>query len=547
MEGAGMTRRAGISMGLSDTQRHYEADVLVIGGGPAGTWAAISAAARGARVVLADKGFCGTSGATAPSGTGVWYVPRDREARERARASRYALGGELAEHVWMDRVLEQTWLNSERLAEWGYPFPVDEAGHARRTSLQGPEYMRLMRRRVKEAGARILDHSPALELLVDDHGAVAGAAGVHRQADETWSIRAGSVVMATGGCAFMSNALGCNVLTGDGLLMAAEAGAECSGMEFSNAYGLGPAFSSVTKSLFYNWATFYDASGTAIPGAGSSHGRGVIAKTLETQPVFACLDRTDEDIRAWMRRSQPNFFVPFDRLKIDPFTQHFPVTLRLEGTVRGTGGLHVIDADCATSVSGLYAAGDAATRELICGGFTGGGSHNAAWAMSSGFWAGAGAADHARAVGALRTPRTVLRAGGAALHDGPSNAAIDSAALVRAVQAEVLPTQRNWTRRVDQLEDSLSRLDALWRQVRAASASERKEAVRAREAVAMLAVSRWMYRSALARTETRGMARRADHPAADPAQRHRLLSGGLDEVWVTPHAVGNEIREDVAA
>ena len=42
-----------------------EADVLVIGGGPAGAWAAISAAAKGARVVLADKGFCGTSGATA--------------------------------------------------------------------------------------------------------------------------------------------------------------------------------------------------------------------------------------------------------------------------------------------------------------------------------------------------------------------------------------------------------------------------------------------------------------------------------------------------
>ncbi|KMY85193.1 Succinate dehydrogenase flavoprotein subunit [Candidatus Paraburkholderia calva] len=108
--------------------------------------------------------------------------------------------------------------------------------------------------------------------------------------------------MATGGCAFMSNALGCNVLTDDGLLMVAEAGAECSGMEFSNAYGLGPAFSSVTKSLFYNWATFYDASGAAIPGVGSSHGRGVIAKTLETQPVFAGLDRTDADICAWMRR-----------------------------------------------------------------------------------------------------------------------------------------------------------------------------------------------------------------------------------------------------
>ena len=33
--------------------------------------------------------------------------------------------------------------------------------------------------------------------------------------------------------------------------------------------------------------------------------------------------------------------------------------------------------------------------ELICGGFTAGGSHNAAWAISSGTWAGQGAAAHA--------------------------------------------------------------------------------------------------------------------------------------------------------
>ena len=53
----------------------------------------------------------------------------------------------------------------------------------------------------------------------------------------------------------------------------------------------------------------------------------------------------------------------------------------LEGTVRGTGGVRIADVDCATDVPGLYAAGDTATRELICGGFTGGGSHNAAWAI----------------------------------------------------------------------------------------------------------------------------------------------------------------------
>ena len=517
-------------------QRQIHTDVLVIGGGPAGAWAAIAAAARGASVTLVDKGFCGTSGATAPAGTGVWHVPRDSAAREKAKSSRFQLGGELAEHAWMDRVLEQTWLNVDTLTEWGYPFPLDSEGRLQRTSLQGPEYMRLMRKKAKEAGARLLDHSPALSLLVDGNGHVGGASGVSRESGETWVAQAGAVVLATGGCAFLSRALGCNVLTGDGYLLGAEAGAELSGMEFSNAYGLGPVFSSVTKSLFYNWASFYDGQGQLIEGAGSSRGRSVIAKTLQTQPVYACLDRANEQVRGWMRHAQPNFFVSFDRRGIDPFTQHFPVGLRLEGTVRGTGGLHVVSDDCATTVPGLYAAGDAATRELICGAFTGGGSHNAAWALSSGFWAGAGAAEHSRSVRALA--RRPLRAAGTAggLHaEGERD--WDPNALVRAVQAEVFPYERNWSRRADRLADSLQRLDAWWARVRHAAAPDAAQALRSREAVAMLATARWMYRSALQRTETRGMGRRQDHTALDPAQRHRLLSGGLDEVWVRPQAV----------
>ncbi|MDB5787619.1 MAG: FAD-binding protein [Caballeronia mineralivorans] len=242
--------------------------------------------------------------------------------------------------------------------------------------------------------------------------------------------------------------------------------------------------------------------------------------------------------------AQPNFFLPFDRQGIDPFEQRFPVILRLEGTVRGTGGLHVVDESCATSVEGLYAAGDAATRELICGGFTGGGSHNAAWAMSSGFWAGAGAADHSRDTRA--TARRVLtRAGGVGLHTDSASTPYDSADVIRAVQAEVFPYERNWTRSGDLLEDSLQRLDSLWARLgHCAPARTAQEAVRAREAAAMLATSRWMYRSALQRTETRGMHRRCEHGSLDPRQRHRLVSGGLDEVWVRRLAVPYPKRED---
>jgi len=427
----------------TDFELDLQADVLVIGGGPAGTWAAWSAASSGARVILVDKGYCGTTGCAAASGNGVWYVPPDPEARETAKASRESLGGFLSDRHWMDRVLNQTYVNINQLAEWGYPFPTDDEGKPYRRSLQGPEYMRLMRRQIQRAGVKILDHSPALELLVDEDGAVGGATGANRQTGGRWRVRSRATIIATGGCAFLSKALGCNVLTGDGYLMAAEAGAEMSGMEFSNAYGISPAFSSVTKTLFYNWATFTYEDGTVIPGAGSQRGRSVIAKTLLEQPVYAILDKATEAMRPSMRLAQPNFFLPFDRAGIDPFTQRFPVTLRLEGTVRGTGGIRIIDDTCATSVRGLYAAGDAATRELICGGFTGGGSHNAAWAISSGYWSGQSAAEYIHSLREQKTQPHLQGVGevGFKNHsDRSQQFATDE--VIEAVQGEVFPYQK---------------------------------------------------------------------------------------------------------
>jgi len=530
---------------VSSDSLNLEADVLVIGGGPAGTWAAWSAAAQGAKVVLADKGYCGTSGATAPSGVGVWYVPPDPELREEARASRETMGGHLADRRWMDRVLDKTYENVGKLADWGYPFPTDDEGQPARRSLQGPEYMRLMRKKVRAAGVRILDHSPALELLADADG-VAGAAGVSRQTGQRWLVKAQAVVIATGGCAFLSKALGCNVLTGDGNLLAAEVGAELSGMEFSNAYGLAPAFASVTKSAFYRWATFYYEDGTVIEGAGSARGRSVIARTLLTQPVYAILDQAPEAIRASLRASQPNFFLPFDRVGIDPLTQRFPVTLRLEGTVRGTGGIRIANDECGTSVPGLYAAGDAATRELICGGFTGGGSHNAAWAISSGTWAGQGAAAHARKLGANARQRNPLGTGRATLRPAVSSNATslqDADAIVRGVQAEGFPCDRNLFRTEAGLSDSLGRLDSLWQDVQARPAQFARTIIRSREAAAMVATARFMYRTAQFRPETRGMHKRQDFPALDPAQQRRLVTSGLDEIQVRAEGAEYESRE----
>ncbi|UGT55559.1 FAD-binding protein [Nocardia asteroides] len=509
---------------------HASTDVLVIGGGPAASWAAIHAVEAGAQVTLVDKGYCGTSGATAPSGTGVWYVAPEAEARASAKAAREALGGHLADHYWMDRVLDQTYTNMNRLAVEGrYPFPVDPvSGEPLRTGVQGPEYMRRMRAWLQRIGVRILDHSPALELLVDETGAVRGAAGHQRQLDRDYRITAGAVVLASGGCAFLSGALGTNVDTGDGALLAAEVGARFSGMEFSNAYAIVPKGSTITKTAYYGYATFFGEDGRVLEDAGSTRGRSVIARTLLREKVFAQLDRADATVQAQMRVGQPNFFLQFDRRGIDPFTQRFEIDLLAEGTVRGTGGVDIVDDDCATTVPGLYAAGDAATRERICGGFTGGGSHNAAWAMSSGSWAGAGAARYARA--AARGGQ-LTEAGRVGLRPSGSGS-LTAAEVVAAAKAELLPFEKNYLRHGDRLRPALARLDELWAAAAAGlGGATGDDRIRARQAAAMTAVGRLMYRSTLSRTESRGMSKRGDHPDLDPAQHHHVLAGGLDAPW----------------
>lgn len=526
---------------LEDNELFLAADVLVIGGGPAGTWAALTAATNGSKVILVDKGYCGTSGATAPSGTGVWYIKPDEKLREEARQSRYLLGGKLAEVPWMNRVLDRTYENMNKLGSLGYPFPKDDIGDPYKRGLQGPEYMKLMRKLVQKAGVKILDHSPVLQLLADEHG-VGGATGVRTQSGQTWTVHAGSVVIATGGCAFLSKALGTNVLTGDGYLLAAEAGADFSGMEFSNAYAICPTFSSVTKTAYYKYASFYHEDGSIVEGAGSQRGRSIIARNLlQGRQVYASLDQAPEDIRPLLRVNQTNFFLPFDRLGIDPFKDKFPVTLRLEGTVRGTGGIRIVDEQCSTIVPGLYAAGDAATRELICGGFTGGGSHNAAWAMSSGSFAGEGAAKFAKDLGDKATNRQLKSVSTTTFTKSGSGQILSKTGeAIQAVQEEVMPYDRNLFRTQQGLEGSINRLDGLWNDLRERVTTLDIAGVRHREAAAMTATARLMYNTALERTETRGMHKREDFPELDAAQSYRLISGGLDKVWTQKAEVNKE-------
>ncbi|MGE2714729.1 FAD-binding protein [Mycolicibacterium litorale] len=509
-------------------------DVLVIGGGPAATWAAIAAAETGSRVTLVDKGYCGTSGATAAGGNNLWLIPPGPRRVESVR-EREAAAGALTDADWMLRVLSTSWDRVEQLAHWGYPFPVGDDGRQLRSSLQGPEYMRRMRRKAHRSGVRILDHHPATALTSDADGVVNGAKGIARQdGGRAWRISAGSVVLATGGTAFLSGTFGTNVDTGDGLLMAAEVGADLSGMEFCTAYALAPEWGTHTKGRMLQWASFYDEHGRPLPTERGLGGRKDAQWALaHGQRVFARLDRAPEHIRQTMRDAQPNYFLPLDKAGIDPFVTAYPIRMVYEGSVRGTGGLRLTGPDCATTVPGLFAAGDAATRELITGSISGGGSHNGSWAIASGAFAGRGAAEFSRrrAAGeAAETDRVGLRPG------PPGAPTVDE--VVRSAQEHVLPPMRSHLKSRERLTESAVALERLWRDIADGLApTPARESHKSRQAVAMVAAARWITAASLARTETRGLHRREDLPGADHRLSHRILVGGLDSVWTAPDPV----------
>lgn len=504
------------------------ADVLIVGGGMAGAWAAASAAQAGAKVVLADKGYCGTSGVTAAAGPGHWWVPPDPPAaRDAVVAGRVAAGLGLGEAEWMYRILDETWRTLPTLARH-YNFGTDDEGRVNYRAVRGPEYMRALRQHVLSHGVTILDHSPFVELLARSDGSIGGARGQRRQdGGRPYRIVAGAVVLAAGGTSFLSHLLGSRTNTGDGYLMAAEAGAELSGMEFTAAYTIAPAHSTMTRSMAYSYATYYDEDGNELDLPFGSDQTIRLARALQRGPVYCSLHRLPDDVKARLHTISPNVPLVFDRWGIDPYRDRFEVTLHNDGTIRGSGGVRVLDVNGATSVPGLFVAGDNASREKVAGAISGGGNVNSAWALSSGVFAGTAAARVARSTKSRSTELTPLGRAGLRPRGRPKD--VDVAAARDGVRAEMHPFDKNLFRTGAGLAASSQKLEDLWSEV---AHHGQAGSIALRETAALLATARWSVATAKARNESRGLHRREDYPALDARLAARLLSGGLDRVWV---------------
>ena len=247
--------------------------------------------------MLADKGYLGTCGATAPSNTGTWCVPPGEDRRDAVERRWHRTGG-VADRTWMLRTVDQSYPRAPAAGRMGLSRSrATSEGSLYIANLRGPDYMRFMRARVLKAGVRVLDHHPALELL-SDGDAVTGAAGIDRRSGADWRVRQAPSCSPPAAAPSSSAPWAPPGLTGDGLLMAAEAGASLSGMEFTGKYTLAPYGSSLNKGLPFRWASFHREDGTPIlDGKGEPLVNGIgggsekdIVRALLEGPVYARLD-----------------------------------------------------------------------------------------------------------------------------------------------------------------------------------------------------------------------------------------------------------------
>ncbi|WP_147944289.1 MULTISPECIES: fumarate reductase/succinate dehydrogenase flavoprotein subunit [Microbispora] len=233
---------------------HLECQVLVVGGGTAGTMAAITAAERGADVILLEKAHVRHSGALAMGMDGVnnAVIPGKATPEDYVAEITRANDG-----VVNQRTIYQTATRGydmvRRLERYGVKFEKNEHGDyaVRRVHRSGsyvlpmPEgkdvkkvLYRVLRRRDIREKVRIENRVMPVRVLTSEGRAV-GVAGFDTRSGGFVTVAAGAVILATGACGrlglpasgYLYGTYENPTNAGDGYAMAYHAGAELSGIE----------------------------------------------------------------------------------------------------------------------------------------------------------------------------------------------------------------------------------------------------------------------------------------------------------------------------
>jgi succinate dehydrogenase/fumarate reductase flavoprotein subunit len=545
-------------MNLEIVEKHISTDILVVGGGIAGFFAAIKAREKGLDVVLTDKAYAGKTGATDfAEGDIVYFRPQRGHSLE-AWIKQISLRCEYINNwEWDEILLKESEDRYNDLVSWGVKFyeengqlfiskmgvgDGDIASRYEYISMMARQYTATLRKKTLESGVKILDRVMICELLKQE-GAVVGAIGFHTTTGNLYIIKAKATVMATG-IGSSSNKTGAtNVhnVTGDGDAMAYRAGAKITGKEFTVAHmlvnpgallkmvresrkGAGISGKIIDAQERFPFVTIQ--TGWLGPSL-NSEGNPVLFPLWDVHcgraPLYWDAGSNPPEFMDYVRRFfQRTGTAEVDKIGLNLFEEgkvQLPASRtfgEIISVITGSG-IWPVDKSCASGVPGLYSAGNNCAT-LGSGATYAGMGFGLNHGMVTGARAGLGAAEYSMKF----TPNTLLdeaevaRAKKLVVAPVMRTGGFSPAWLTQVLQGTVVPYYALQVKHKDRMEAVLTLIEFLQTHlVPKLIARDAHEWRMAQETRNMILNVEMQLRSSLFRTESRGGHFREDYPKRD--------------------------------
>jgi succinate dehydrogenase/fumarate reductase flavoprotein subunit len=516
-----------------------ESDVLVIGGGFGGLWAAIRAAECGASVTLVDKSFAGKSGHSYFAGGAMMVLLPDDHLDDYVHD--IVMGNDwLVDQEMVKEVFDGSYSRLRDLESFGIRFRRSGGAYlwtkARGTrgvknlwpeNATAADEVTLLRKVALSRNVEIINHVYVYDLVKDTDGTIAGAVGVGVKNPRDYLFKAKSVVLATNTGSYRGHHLACE-LQGSGPFMAYEAGAKIKNPEFHyinirpvrheiEGSGIMPAIGAKwINAKGFHFMESYDpvlkdrapvfkivvsAAKEAMKG-NAPISINVEGMTEEEREKFRLLQVS----HGWM----PILFEKCEREEgYNPLRDNIEWQPAYEANKLGIRS----DIHCGTSLKGLFAAGMA--RTLGINSFTGWSIASCSW---SGYTAGESASRYAAGSNSRRIDLDAVREKHAAFimpSDKKSGHAPDD--LVREIQKILFPVDVLIIMKEAKLRNALEQILKL-REEKLPNmvARDTRTLIKARETETMVLSAEMTLRASLMRQETReNIFYREDYPNAD--------------------------------
>jgi fumarate reductase (CoM/CoB) subunit A len=364
--------------------RTLSTDVVIVGSGGAGLYAAVKAAEAGAKVTLVEKGLVGRSGSTVGSAgltaVGSWGVAGDSQEvhYQDTLASGQHINNQklvrilVAEVSQRVRELERWGLTFDRRADGSY-FLDHVSGHSyaralARSDLVGLVLIKTLRTKALQLKVDFQQDSFVTSLLSRD-GRVIGLTAIESRSGELLVFEGKAVVLATGAIGQLYPVTSNTVqATGDGQALALRAGAEMVDMEQFQFFPAGVVYPESLKGFglgTVEYSKLYNGQGERFMTRYAPDTMERSTRDLLAQAIYS-------EIRAGRGTAHGGVYldvrdVPDEVFK--NFTHEYELCLergldlkesRVEAAPTAhyfMGGIR-INENCETTLAGLYAAGE---------------------------------------------------------------------------------------------------------------------------------------------------------------------------------------------